>query len=80
MKRCKTPKKRFFRQDIACLGASLLLSVVILLPPKVVAGELQDCMSKTLHSANPDMTIAQLQLQCEKAIEDGSYFAAKDDS
>jgi phospholipase A1 len=80
MKGCETQKKRFFRQYIACLGASLLLPAVILLPQKVVAGELQDCMSKTLHSANPDMTIAQLQLQCEKTIEDGSYLTATDNS
>ncbi len=75
MKGCKTQKKQTLRQCIACLGVFLLLPAIMLLPDNVVAGELHDCMSKALKTAEPDMTIAQLQLQCEKEIADGSYVA-----
>ncbi len=50
----------------------LLLIVVLHFPGNAVANDLQDCMSKSFQTADPNMTIAELQLQCEKEIKDGA--------
>lgn len=76
----ETHKKSFLRQCITCLGGALLLPAVILLPQKILADDLRNCMSETMQTADQDMTIAQLRLQCEKAIKDGSNFEAEDES
>ena len=68
-----------FRHGIACLGGMLLLAAVMFVPDSAVADDLQDCMSKNVQTADPNMTIADLQLQCEKEIKDGSYAVEKEE-
>lgn len=78
MKGCENEIKQFHRQHIACLALFFLLSAVMVLPKNAAADDLQDCMSKSLQTADPKMTIAELQLQCQKSIADGSYAAGTD--
>ncbi|WP_319550571.1 phospholipase A [Desulfogranum marinum] len=59
------------RQGIVCLGIMLLLTAGILQPGNAVADDMMDCMSKSMQSADPNMTIGELRLQCEKEIQDG---------
>jgi hypothetical protein len=64
-----------FWNFIAGLGVKISLTVVILLPSNSIADDLQDCMGKSLHTVDPNTTIAGLQSQCEKKIKDGAYLA-----
>lgn len=70
----------FFPHDIACLGVMLVLTAAMVLPGDAIADDLLDCMTKSMQTADPNMTIADLQLQCEKEIKDGSYEAATEDT
>ncbi len=55
------------------LGGVVLIALLLSLPAQAQADDEQDCMMKALGNANPDTTIAELRLQCEKDIEDGTY-------
>ncbi|NOQ46527.1 MAG: phospholipase [Desulfobulbaceae bacterium] len=80
MQNWRIQKKQVYQRSLFYLGALLLLPTAVLLPHHVVAGTEHDCMVQALETANPDMTIAELRLQCEKKIKEGTYVAAKDDS
>ncbi len=69
-----------FWNFIAGLGVKISLTVVILLPSNAIADDLQDCMGKSLHTVDPNTTIAELQSQCEKKIKDGAYEVAEEKS
>jgi phospholipase A1 len=77
MERGKVAKKLYIPLYLACMGVSLL-SLALLLPANVAADDLQNCMMKRMQSVDPNMTIADLELQCEKAINDGSYKLGKE--
>ncbi|MGW8194912.1 MAG: phospholipase A [Desulforhopalus sp.] len=68
----ETPRKMYCRQPFACLALPLLLAVTLLLPKGIAAVTLHECMSDALVTAKPTMTVADLQLQCEKAIAEGT--------
>lgn len=68
----RSSKQKYF-PSMRCLGISTVLSVMLILPVSVLAADLRDCMSKTMMDADPNMTIAQLQLQCQEAIAQGTY-------
>jgi phospholipase A1 len=78
MKRFEKRTVLFFRYPIPCFGFMLLLNAVILLPSSAIADNLLDCMSKNFQTADPNMTIAELQLQCEKEIKDDAYEIVKE--
>ncbi len=78
MKSWRIQQKKVYQRSLSYLGA-LLLPTAILLPNLVVAGDEQDCMVQALETANPDMTIAELRLQCEKEIAEGTYVVAAEE-
>lgn len=61
------------RQRLAYLVAFLLLTAGLCLPDKSAADDLHDCMSAAMQTADKNMTIGELQLQCEKKIAEGTY-------
>ena len=73
MKGRNRSRKHNYFLNFCGLGITLVLSVIVILPGSVLADKLQDCMSETMRTADPDTTIAQLQLQCEEAIAQGVY-------
>jgi len=50
-------------------GVVLLLTVVLMQPVHAIADDLLNCMSRSFQIADPNMTIAELQRQCEQEIE-----------
>ena len=77
MKSWRIQRKKIYQRSLSYLGL-LLLPTAILLPNLVVAGNEQDCMVQALETADPDMTIAELRLQCEKEIAEGTYVVASE--
>jgi phospholipase A1 len=77
MRRGERHDKLFHRQYRGCLGVTLSLAVILLLPNSVVAFSLYDCMSKVMQTADPNTTIAQLQSQCEEMIATGTVRTAE---
>jgi phospholipase A1 len=72
MKGRKTSKKLFYRQCFASLAVSLSLAVMMVLPNSAFATTLYECMNTVMRTADPNTTIAELQLQCEKMIAEGT--------
>lgn len=80
MKGLENRIRLFFCHFISRLRVILLLTAVMLFSGRAIADDLHDCMSKNLQTVDPNMTIAELQLHCEKKIKDGSYEMVKEES
>lgn len=67
-------------QGISFSGIALFLFSVLVIPTISLADDLTECMTKTMLEVNDKMTIAELRLQCEKQIRDGSFTSQEKES